>query len=421
MSTPSAAPKVRHPRRTIAALCIGTALSALNAGMIAVALVTIRSDFTLDVATVTWVITSYYLASAALQPLMGRLADRYGPRRLFTFGMSVNVLTGVLTPFAPTFWLVCAGRVLLAVGMSTAFPAAAAIALISVLIMAPPDGVVLKESPLQTIIDSDVPGILTFSATIIALLMFLLGLPAHPNWWLIVVSLAAAVLFVWRELRCAKPFIDLRLLAANNRLVRVYVCFILVNLAFYTVLFGLPQLLEEHAHYSSDVVGLLIIPLAAFTIVLSPFVERMIDARGLRFALIVGGVGAVLGAAITGALALSTAPIVVLLVCAAVGIPYCVLVISLTQALYVAAPAGQSGEAAGLFQTAKCLAGISSTVIVGVSFSSGTTQTNWILIAGSITVLAVAYLVLVIVWGRRSASQQWRKVGLVADSNGAAA
>jgi MFS family permease len=75
-------------------LCTGTALSALNSGMIAVALATIRRDFTLDIATVTWVITSYYLASAALQPLMGRLADRYGPRRLFTFGMAVIVLTG---------------------------------------------------------------------------------------------------------------------------------------------------------------------------------------------------------------------------------------------------------------------------------------------------------------------------------------
>jgi MFS family permease len=43
--------------------------------MIAVALVVLREDFRLDVATVTWVITAFYITSAAGQPLMGRLAD----------------------------------------------------------------------------------------------------------------------------------------------------------------------------------------------------------------------------------------------------------------------------------------------------------------------------------------------------------
>jgi hypothetical protein len=133
----------------------------------------------------------------------------------------------------------------------------AAISLIGVLLLAPADAVNAKEPLRRTIIDSDVPGILAFSATVIAVLMFLLDIPTHPNWWLMVVALLALALFAWRELRWAKPFIDLRLLAANVPLVRVYVCFILVNLLFYTALFGLPQYLEEHAGYSTDVVGAL--------------------------------------------------------------------------------------------------------------------------------------------------------------------
>src|SRR5215213_1669954 len=110
----------------IAALCSGTALSALNSGMIAVSLSTFRRVFDVDVATVTWVISVFYLTSAALQPLMGRLADRYGPHRVFTAGMLVVLAAGALGPFAPTLEWVCAARVLLAIGTATTFPSAAA-------------------------------------------------------------------------------------------------------------------------------------------------------------------------------------------------------------------------------------------------------------------------------------------------------
>src|SRR5438128_12697072 len=94
-----------RPGLAIAALSLGTALNPLNSSMIAVALVVLRQDFALDVATVTWVITSFYLASAAGQPLMGRLADRFGPRRLFTFGMAVVAVSCLLAPFSPNFAL----------------------------------------------------------------------------------------------------------------------------------------------------------------------------------------------------------------------------------------------------------------------------------------------------------------------------
>lgn len=85
----------------VAGLSLGTALNPLNSSMIAVALVVRRADFGLGVATVTWVITSFYLASAAGQPLMGRLADRFGPRRMFTLGMGAVAITCALAPFSP--------------------------------------------------------------------------------------------------------------------------------------------------------------------------------------------------------------------------------------------------------------------------------------------------------------------------------
>jgi hypothetical protein len=43
----------------VAGLSLGTSLNPLNSSMIAVALVVLREDFRLDVATVTWVITAF--------------------------------------------------------------------------------------------------------------------------------------------------------------------------------------------------------------------------------------------------------------------------------------------------------------------------------------------------------------------------
>src|SRR5690606_33210748 len=93
--------------RITVALSSGTALSALNSGMIAVALSTLRGQFNVDVPTVTWVILVFYLTSAVLQPLMGRLADQYGARRLFSIGMLIVAVAGGLGPFAPTLAWLC--------------------------------------------------------------------------------------------------------------------------------------------------------------------------------------------------------------------------------------------------------------------------------------------------------------------------
>jgi MFS family permease len=442
---------------TIVALCTGTTLSALNSGMIAVALSTLRSEFSVDVATVTWVITAFYLTSAVLQPVMGRLADRYGPRRVFTIGMVIVAVAGAAGTFAPTLEWVTAVRVLLAVGTAAAFPSAAAmlrsvattsglsapkmigriqlidtssaavgpvlggllitafgweaifwiniplagIAIVTTRLLAPHDGP-REHVPLRrTAAESDLPGIFAFAATVVALLLFLLELTSDPNWWFLVAAIVACALFTWRELTYATPFVDLRLLAGNLPLIRVYVAFILANLVFYSALFGVPQYLEDHAGFRSDAVGALMLPLAAFTVILAPVVERVIDRRGVRAALVAGSVGLAASALALQLLAGSTAPPTVLLLMAAIGVPYGVLLISITQSLYLAAPPQHVGQAAGLFQTARSLGCIGSTVVVGLSFSGGTAPADWTALATTIAVLAGLFLATVVLWRDR--------------------
>lgn len=438
----------------IAALCTGTILSALNSGMVAVSLSTLRREFAVDVATVTWVISVFYLTSAVLQPLMGRLADRYGPRRVFAAGMWTIMLAGALGPFAPDLAWLCAVRVLLAIGTATAFPSAAAmlravaatsggsapkmiariqlidtssaavgpvlggllivafgweaifwinvplaaVALVSTAVLAPRDAPRERVPLRQTLRESDVPGILLFVVTIATLLVFLLELPDGPLWLLLPAAVGAGALFAWRELRTQAPFIDLRLLAANVPLIRVYALFVLANLVFYSALFGIPQYLEDHAGYRTDLVGALLLPLAAFNVVMTPFVERLIDRRGAQRTLVIGSAALVVATLPLPLLGASAAAPVVLAVTAAVGIPYVFVLISITQSLYVAAPPEHVGQAAGLFQTARSLGCIAASVVVGLAFSGGTGAADWVLLASVTAGLAFAMLVVVVLW-----------------------
>jgi len=450
--TASADPDRPRTGAAVAALSLGTLLNPLNSSMIAVALVPLQHDFRVDVTAVTWVITSFYLASAAGQPLMGRLGDRFGPRRLFLFGMVVVALACAFTPFAGSFAAVCAGRVALAIGTATAFPSAiamlrplaasskvgtprllgriqiantsgaaigpvlggalitflgwqsifwvnvplAALAFVGAWLFAPRDAERERTPLRQTLAESDIPGILLFVATLTSLLIFLLDLEPQPLWWLLPVCAAAGALFVWRELRTAHPFLDLRLLAANRRLMLVYLSFAIFNVVYYSAFFGLPQFLQTHGGYSAGVAGLLMFPLAAVTIVITPLAARAIESIGLRPTLVTGAIALVVGAGLLAVAAFTTAPWAVLLLTAALGIPYCVVSIGMNQALYSSARPEDAGVAAGIFQTSRYVGAIVATTVLGLLFSGGTTSGNWLAAVGVATLLAVVHLALLV-------------------------
>ena len=127
MGTPEPAAARALPPRMLAAVAWGTLLNPLNSSMIAVALVPIQGAFRVSVADATWLISGFYLAGAVGQPLMGRLADQFGPRRVFVGGLVLAGLTGAVAPFAPSIGWLAGLRVLQAIGTAGAFPAGMAI------------------------------------------------------------------------------------------------------------------------------------------------------------------------------------------------------------------------------------------------------------------------------------------------------
>src|SRR5436305_7915560 len=97
----------RVPRSLVGTIMLGTLLNPLNSSMIAVALVRLSDDFGVTLATASWLVSAFYIAAAVGQPLMGRLADLFGPKRVFCAGWVLVAASGALAPLAPGFgWLV---------------------------------------------------------------------------------------------------------------------------------------------------------------------------------------------------------------------------------------------------------------------------------------------------------------------------
>lgn len=447
-----------RPSLALAGLSLGASLNPLNSSMIAVALVVLRADFGLDVAAVTWVVTSFYLASAAGQPVMGRLADRFGPRRMFMLGMGLVAVTCVLAPLAPNFALLCVARAVMALGTATAYPSAvvmvgaiaqqarvesakplgrlqmantsaaavgpvvggllvgfvgwealflinvplAVAALLMVRQAAPADEVRERGSVASLLRDSDLPGILAFIGALLLVMMAALNVAPGYRWWMLAAGTVLAGLFAWRELRFSPPFLDLRLLGRNKPLLLVYLGFAVFSSVYYFVFFGLPQLLQEAGGYPPGVVGLLMLPLATMSVVATPWAVKAIGKFGVRRVLIAGVVllSAVAGLMwlLTGTLAI---PVVVVLA-ALMGIPYGTVSIASNQGMFVSTRPQERGVAAGIFQTCRYVGAITATVLIGVFAGGGVDQASWARMVLAMLVLCAVTFGVTLLWRQRT-------------------
>ena len=113
---------LRKPWLLVLTIGLGTLLNPLNSSMISVALTRMQHEFALSFADASWLISVFYLASAAAQPVMGKLSDMFGPKRLFLAGLILVAIASTLAPFSPSFPFLLGCRALQAIGSSTLFP-----------------------------------------------------------------------------------------------------------------------------------------------------------------------------------------------------------------------------------------------------------------------------------------------------------
>lgn len=129
MSAPAIEPHDEQlPTAALAGMLLAASLAPLGSTMIAVALPSIGRDIGADVSDLTpWLVSSYLIASIALQSPGGKLGDLIGHGRALLVGVSLVALGGMLGLLVAGMPALGAARILMASGGAATVPATMAI------------------------------------------------------------------------------------------------------------------------------------------------------------------------------------------------------------------------------------------------------------------------------------------------------
>jgi EmrB/QacA subfamily drug resistance transporter len=121
VSGPAAGPSRSGLAVMLTAMFAGV-LAPLNSTMIVVALPEILRDLHASLTWGSWIVISYLVAMAAVQPLGGSLGDRYGRRRMLLLGLGGFLVASVLAAFAWSVEVLVIARTVQAITGATAIP-----------------------------------------------------------------------------------------------------------------------------------------------------------------------------------------------------------------------------------------------------------------------------------------------------------
>jgi EmrB/QacA subfamily drug resistance transporter len=431
---------------------LGVLLNPLNSSMISVAIARLQNVYQLDFTGVSWIVFSFYIASAIAQPVMGKASDLFGRRKIFLTGLVVSFVASLLAPLSPNFGWLIVFRIVQAIGTSMIVSVglaivrihitekqATALSVMSIFLsgaaaIGPFIGGVLihwwdwsaiffvnipfvvtsfllawrtipKDEPPTSVARGmsfrkwfdliDAAGILLFTVGLVALLVGLLSAKSsgYVSWGHVIVGMIGLVLlaaFVRHELMAKSPFIPLRTFAKYPAMTWVNVEFMLVNLLFYSLFFGLPSYLQIVRHVSEFYTGILMLSLGLCSLIASPIAGRWIDKSGPRPALLLSGILMTFGSVWMVTLNQTSPVISVCLALAAFGISNGLNNVGMQAALFKSSPKEIIGVASGLFMTSRYLGTILSSLLTGIVMGDKFSAGGFRLLGAILSVIALS-------------------------------
>ncbi|QXE01368.1 MFS transporter [Terribacillus sp. DMT04] len=428
----------------LTAVATGTMLNPLNSSMISLALHSIQHEFSLSFATVSWLISTYYLASAIFVPIAGKVGDLIGRRKMMLIGLLLVAVSAVGAPFAGTFMVLLGMRLFQAVGSSAIYPAgmalvrkhihekqASALAILSIftssmLAFGPTAGGFLIDfGGWPAIFTVNAPfillsflltwfavpkdpdtthytfrafwkqldsiGIAFFAIGMSFLLYFLLSFEHGLHWIPLGAGIVSLAAFFVRELKAAHPFIDVRLLRTNRRLTLVYIQFIFLNIFNYSLFFGLPSFFQDVMLFSLKTSGLMMIFLSGASTLVAFLMGRWIDHAGTSVPTIVGGILMFGGPAVLVFISQHLTIVNLAVTLIFLGISYGIGNVTLQAAMLDASPDHLTGTSSGLFQTCRYIGSILSSVVLAIVFGADLSLAGFHTLMIILTVTGIAF------------------------------
>lgn len=326
----------------IAGVCVlGSIMTMVDTSAVTVAQRTFVATFNATQAVVAWTITGYSLALAALVPLAGWAADRFGTKRIFMGSVLLFTLGSLLCAMAPNITLLIAFRVVQGLGGGILVPLVLTIVnreagprrigrVMAVLgipvVLGPAIGpvlggwlidsygwqwifwvnlpvgaaaiglaaIVLPHDHLAPSETFDFIGMLLLSPGLPA---FLYGVSEIPScgtvidrrvWVPAVIGMVLIVGFVFHALyRADNPLIDLRLLT-NRALTLANAAMFLYIVSTFGAGVLLPSYFQQLLNYTPSQAGMSLIPRGIGAALVIPLAGTLVDRRGARGVLSIG-------------------------------------------------------------------------------------------------------------------------------------
>jgi EmrB/QacA subfamily drug resistance transporter len=397
---------------TMASFLFPFMVSAVN-----IALPSLGQDLSLDAVTLGWIVTAYILSSAALLVPFGRIADIYGRRKIFNWGIAIFTISSLLCGIAPSAAVLISFRVLQGIG--GAMLAGTAVALITTVYPANQRGRVLGINVAATYIGLSLGpvlgGVLTqslgwrsifFLSTLLGLVViavvlsklkgewtgakgekldhqgssiYIVGLtalvigftvlPARSGVWLILGGVAGLAGFIWWEMRTRDPVLDISLFRNSRPFTFSNLAALINYSATYAISFLISLYLQYLKGFTPETAGLILVAMPAMQAIFSPLAGRLSDRIEPRLIASAGMVlttaGLVLLIFITGETSLKLIIGNLILI----GFGYALFVSPNTNAVMSSAPKMAYGVASATLSTMRQIGMVFSMTIVMLMFA----------------------------------------------------
>ncbi|MFM2290712.1 MAG: hypothetical protein RIS29_525 [Bacteroidota bacterium] len=327
----------------LANVMLGTFMAVLDSTIVNVSLPKIMSAFGVGLSTIEWVVTAYMLAMAAMLPTSGWLADKFGYKRVYFWGLFFFTFGSLLCGLSDDETTLILARIIQGLGAGTVQPLGMAIitrefpphqrgiaigfwsiaAAASVSFGPLIGGYLVDNFSWQLIFNVNIPvGIIALLFTIIiqrefvkkntdkfdfiGFLSVIIFLPvllfalsegnAQTNsegWsapyilFCFAISIIGFVVFITQELTTQKPLLDLKLLKDKNFGLANLVLF-LFGIGMFGSTFLLPMYLQNSMGYTALQSGAVFLPVGMIQGAISPLSGWFTDKVNAKIPLLLG-------------------------------------------------------------------------------------------------------------------------------------
>lgn len=431
------APARAHHRVTFAVLTVGVSAFALLQSLVMPVLPTVEAALGTNQTDVTWVLTAYLLSASIFTPILGRLGDMHGKKRMFVIAMVALAVGSLLAALATSLPVMIAARAIQGIGggvlplafgiIRDEFPkekVPGAVGLIAALISVGAGIGVVLAGPIVDVLGYHwlfwIPLIITSLAGVAAFML----IPESPirsagkiNWltafllsgWLVCLLLAVSqaptwgwgsakvigmlvtagvVVVVWivAESRSSNPLIDMKMMRIRSVWAANLIA-LLMGIGMYAGLGFLPQFLQTPSSagygFGASVTesGLMLLPNAVGMFFVGLFSGRLAARFGSKNLLIVGSL--VSASSYFMIAFLHSAEIDIYLAMAVNGIGFGLAFAAMSNVVVAAVPPEQTGVASGMNANIRTIGGslgaafMASVVAIGASSSGLPTESGY--------------------------------------------